>query len=1134
MSIGIFHLKCLSKNRLSLSDKFFWAVVYPNLFFNIVVLPKLLIISGNIESNPGPALPPVNKNFSVCQMNARSILAESDNLNFLDGLPPPKLCEFKTFVRDQNFDIVAITETWLDNTIPDEVLKTSGYSTIFRRDRNRHGGGTALMVSDSLVVSRLHDIEPINDEIMCFDVTLPGSKPVKHLFLCLCYRPPDRDILEFLHSFELTIEAGQKGNFSAYVAIGDFNCRNSAFWVGDTSKHEGRMLKAVIDSYNLYQLVDFPTRFQDNSSSCLDLIITNRAMFIKNIIPYEPLHKCDHIPLSFEIAVQYPKIKPFKRMVWNFNQANWNKLIVDLQNFDWNSILNLENLDEVTQLWTEKFLELAKGSVPCLEVLIRPKDKPYMNKAIKLLIRKRNRAFHKFKGSRSQTDWEIYRNFRNLVVSEIRKSQHHYYKNISLKLQHEPTSSKAWWKYVKILSGEEVIQTNCPLWNDGILIYDQKEKADLMNDFFASITTLEDSDTFPTENIVPSPPIPELAISSDDVYKILSTLDISKATGPDLIGNKFLKICALPLSPILAKLFNRSLQEAHFPDYWKLAYITPIYKKGDRNSCTNYRPVSLLCCVSKVFERLVFNHIYPFLKERQLIVPNQSGFQPGDSTVNQLVNIVHQLYKASDQGEETLAVFLDLTKAFDKVWHNGLLHKLNKYGITGIWNSWFKSYLSNRKAQVVLNGQKSKLNAVRAGVPQGSVLGPLLFLLYINDITDNLESLAYMFADDTSLFKSGKDINILAGIISRDLVKIYNWSVYWKVGTNASKCAVMLFSRKQIPTRVPALTLGNEILHTVTQHKHLGLILSANLTWTAHINDISTTARRRLGALKTLKYRVGRKVLEHCYFAYIRSVLDYADIIYDNCSLNDSTVLHNIHMDAARLVTGAIRGTATDKLLYEELGWGTLAERREVHKLSFLYKIVNNKAPSYLRDLLPVMYDGNVRLQRRKTFPPFACKSTVFQKSLLPSVIAKWNSLPHDTRLSETLSAFKKGFSVKISSPPIYYNYQNFPDREISIMHTRLRLSCSLLRNDMYNMHISDTRQCPSCNSDREDVTHFFINCPAYAGNNRNQLQLVCHRLQVNFDVRTLLFGSRNLSDNNNKELFKAVCHFIKISKRFE
>ena len=238
-----------------------------------------------------------------------------------------------------------------------------------------------------------------------------------------------------------------------------------------------------------------------------------------------------------------------------------------------------------------------------------------------------------------------------------------------------------------------------------------------------------------------------------------------------------------------------------FPSNWKKGNIVPIHKKGDKQILKNYRPVSLLPICGKIFERLIFNELFNFLLENNLILPNQSGFKPGDSCINQLLSITHKIYNSFDEGLEVRSVFLDISKAFDKVWHKGLLFKLSQNGISGNLLDLLSSFLSDRKQRVLLNGQTSEWRNVTAGVPQGSILGPLLFLIYINDLSGDLSSKAKLFADDTSLFSVTHDITTSANELNNDLKKISDWAFQWKMSFKPDprkQVQEVFFSRKRI------------------------------------------------------------------------------------------------------------------------------------------------------------------------------------------------------------------------------------------------------------------------------------------------------------------------------------------------
>ena len=286
----------------------------------------------------------------------------------------------------------------------------------------------------------------------------------------------------------------------------------------------------------------------------------------------------------------------------------------------------------------------------------------------------------------------------------------------------------------------------------------------------------------------------------------------------------------------------------------------------------------------------------------------QSGFRPGVPTVNQLLYFVHQIYCAFEAGKEVRTVFLDISKAFDRVWHAGLLKKLEALGLRNPLLQWFESYLENRLQRVVIEGHTSDWERVSSGVPQGSVLGPLLFLIYINDITDDLETCPFIFADDMLLLEVVDNPISSAEVLNHDLNKISEWSDKWLVTMNPSKTCSMTFSIKKDKLNHPILSMSGCPIEEVVTHTHLGLNLQNNMSWKSNIFSVYEKAFKRLNMLKLLKFKINRSTLACLYKSLIRPIMEYRDIIWDNCTTGNSDLLESIQYESAKLVTGAIAG----------------------------------------------------------------------------------------------------------------------------------------------------------------------------------------------------------------------------------
>ena len=428
--------------------------------------------------------------------------------------------------------------------------------------------------------------------------------------------------------------------------------------------------------------------------------------------------------------------------------------------------------------------------------------------------------------------------------------------------------------------------------------------------------------------------ITDINVSIQEISDIIQILHPNKASGPDVISHKMLKLCPNSIALPLQIIFNKSLHQSKYPTNWKLAHVIAVFKKGDSSLPSNYRPISLISCVGKIMERVIYKHVYNYLHQNKLIYEYQSGFLPKHSTVHQLLEIYNSILNSLEKKEANCFVFCDFSKAFDKVWHRGLLHKMKAYGITGNLINWFKSYLKARRQKVVIKNNSSAYCEISAGVPQGSVLGPLLFIIYINDIADKLISLSRLFADDTSFGYSNRDTMQLKNVIAHDLNEMDIWSKKWLMSFNPDKTEIMIFSNRSVPENLDFSFNGKSVPIT-TSHKHLGVTFSNDAKWNNHVDNIKSSVSKHLNILRKLKYRLSRTNLDKLYLVYIRPLFEYACELWDNCGIGNSQKLEQLQLEAARIVTGLPIFTKTQILYRDRLGI-IICETEEKETSTFL------------------------------------------------------------------------------------------------------------------------------------------------------------------------------------------------------
>jgi len=429
--------------------------------------------------------------------------------------------------------------------------------------------------------------------------------------------------------------------------------------------------------------------------------------------------------------------------------------------------------------------------------------------------------------------------------------------------------------------------------------------------------------------------------------------------------------------------------------------------------------------------------------------------------------------------------------------------------------------LSERYQRVMIRGKVSLWGLIKAGVPQGSVLGPLLFLVYINDIVEHIKCNIKLFADDTTLYVSFDNQDTANNMLNEDLSKINDWSNQWLVTFSKRKTKAMTMSFKKFNPE--PLTFNNDELEEVHQHKHLGLTFSNNLSWSPHISNIIGNVSKMSDVLKRLKYDLDRHTLDTIYKSFIRPKLEYASHIWDNCSKKDSDKLENFQLEIARTVSGARRGTS-HQFIYSELGWETLSSRRQNVKLFNFHKMINKNAPNYLCNLIPKSQNVQYNL-RNPIIPLPKTRTETFRKSFIPSTVNLWNNLTQEERDLTELDNFKKKLKPESSLNDLFL----VGSRISNVKLAQLRMHCSKLNSHLHSLHVLDSPQC-ACGNDIEDIYHYFYDCPLFNNERHVFFQAIAHLNISHWDM--LLFGNDNLEYRDNVVLIHAVQSFIENTGR--
>ena len=689
----------------------------------------------------------------------------------------------------------------------------------------------------------------------------------------------------------------------------------------------------------------------------------------------------------------------------------------DLLNMPWERIVLKTDTNSMWICWKELFLEVLDKHAPIRQIRKRSCSVPWITSDIKELIFDRDKMKRKAMVTKQSVDWDAYKTSRNRVNIALRRGKSEYYRKKTAQQNKNPKEA---WKTINDLLGRSSNDTTInELSIDGSNITSTQEMANGFNEYFTNIgpnlaSSIDDSNT--SFRLFVKPAKSKLdrfkLVSVSRVIKLLNGLSNCKATGLDKISGRILKVAVNSIAPSLTHIFNHALISNCFPDEWKMARLVPIHKKGPRDLIENYRPISILPVISKIMERILYEQIYQYLSDNSLLTEYQYGFRKMHSTVSALLDSTNSWYVNMDRKMFNLVVLLDLKKAFDTIDHSILLSKLELYGITGNALSMIRSYLSGRNQKCQLGDKMSTARRIECGIPQGSILGPLFFLIYINDLPQCLNhATARLFADDTNLIVAGVSIQEIESNMNRDLAHVNEWLLANKLSLNVVKTEFILIGSAQKLNSIviqPNIEINQVKINQVGNATVLGVEIDDRLSWHSHIDKVAKKVTSGIGAIRKIRDLVDRETLISVYNALINPHFDYCSEVWDTMGVGLSNRLQKLQNRAARVIMNFSSDIPGPEAL-DALGWENLVTRRAKTKAKTMYKVLNKLAPSPLEKLFEHkrnITQYNLRGSSTSLQLPQP-KTEKLKKSFSYDGAKVWNSLSADVRGSATFTIFK-------------------------------------------------------------------------------------------------------------------------------
>ena len=795
----------------------------------------------------------------------------------IDGLVSG-LVEMRDYLRERKPDVVCLTETKLK----EEIIigfENEGYST-WRRDRKSKGGGGVMILTSKDILVEKVEYGGGMAEILGVEIKIKGEETRK---IIVVYIPPktsswEADVYRNLQNETLKcIEDMLKGK-KKVLLVGDFNNKEINWGnlevKGNTNMWSEELLQMMM-SNTMDQWVNETTRCRgDDEPSQLDLVFTKKPE-TKPTIDYQcPVGKSDHVVIEIKIHKEetHKHNEDYKKERRNYAKSNFKRLKEYYKGIDWKKLLQGKKVQEKYELFLNKYREGIVRYVPKYEV--KKNNKVWYNAKCAEARRKKEKAWKKMRTQWSETNRENYRSARNEYVKTRREEERNFEKNVVEKCKKEP---KLFYKYVnrKIKHRHEISK----LRKDGEVYETAQEMAEIMNQSFKTVFTTETVLTPPTED-KQLKGLENITVERNEIKKLLEELNTRKAMGPDEINGWILKECKEELEEPIWEIINSSLTEGKVPKEWKRANIVPLYKGGNKMEPLNYRPVSLTSVVSKLCETIIKKKWIKYLEEENIITESQFGFRKERSCITNLLSFYSRVIDGLQERDGWVdTVYLDLKKAFDKVPHKSLIWKLeHNGGLKGKVLEWMKDYLGDRQMRTTIRDSNSKWCKVTSGVPQGSVLAPIMFQVYINDMSKGINSYINLFADDAKLMrviKNQRDCEEL----QNDLDKIHEWSQQWKLEFNTRKCHTMEMGKsKRRPTW--EYKMGGVNILKSNEEKDLGVMIQDTLSPEKHINNIFGSTYSLLANIRVAFNHLDKEMMKKIITSIVRPKLEYAAVVW--------------------------------------------------------------------------------------------------------------------------------------------------------------------------------------------------------------------------------------------------------------